>query len=202
MSETKFSTFGNRLKTLREQAGIKQGQFADRISISRQSMSNYESGKHSPDIDVIIRMADFFKCSTDYLLGLTEHPSHEVQKGYDDDISHLSQRVLALPWPFREPLLDSFTATAECVQRGVDRGVKVDFQLNVFSVLLVKLMELCYSVMDKQRAGDYTVADAKAANDKLRGLLRMLQAEMNGLDDSCYQCLNPPTDSYNTITQK
>lgn len=75
----KYKDFGNRLKTLREQQGMKQGQFADMIGISRQSMSNYESGKHSPDVDVIVKMAHALNCSTDYLMGLDERVSIKLQ---------------------------------------------------------------------------------------------------------------------------
>ena len=52
MEEYKFTEFGSRLKALREQSNIKQGQFADNIGIVRQSMSNYESGKHCPDVTI------------------------------------------------------------------------------------------------------------------------------------------------------
>ena len=58
MDNYKFTEFGNRLKTLREQCHFKQGELADKIGITRQSMSNYESGKHSPDVNVIVKMAD------------------------------------------------------------------------------------------------------------------------------------------------
>ena len=57
MNEYKYVELGNRLKILREQSGIKQGQFADKIGITRMSMSNYEIGKHCPDSNVLKRMA-------------------------------------------------------------------------------------------------------------------------------------------------
>lgn len=71
-NDRKYIKFGNRLKMLREANGFKQGQFADKIGITRMSMSNYESGKHCPDVNVLKRMADCLGCSTDYLLGVRE----------------------------------------------------------------------------------------------------------------------------------
>lgn len=197
MNENKFLAFGNRIKGMREQRGIKQGQFADSMGISRQSMSNYESGKHSPDIDVIVRMADYFQCSTDYLLGLTEHPNPEQAQNYGEDISRLSQTLLTLPCPLREQWLDVFIGIVESVQQGLSRRINTYFQAQTFFMLQIQIMSLCSTVADKQRSGDYTPQEAKAANDKLHGLIRLLRTEVDNLDDMGYKCINPPTASDN-----
>lgn len=199
MSEYKFLAFGNRIKGLREKRGLKQGQFADSIGISRQSMSNYESGKHSPDIDVVVRMADFFGCSTDYLLGLTEHPNQEQEKYYGEDISRLSQTLLALPWSVREQWLDTFIGVVDSVQQGLNRQISTNFQAHIFFTLQTQILSLCSAVVDKQRSGDYTPQEANAANDKLHSLIRLLRAEVDNLDDMAYKRINllPTSDSNN-----
>lgn len=195
MNENKFLAFGNRIKGMREQRGIKQGQFADSMGISRQSMSNYESGKHSPDIDIIVKMADFFQCSTDYLLGLTEHPNPEQAKNYGEDISRLSQALLTLPCPLREQWLDLFIGIVDSVQQGLSRRIDTNFQTCIFFTLQIQIMSLCSAVVDKQRSGDYTPQEAKSANDKLHGLIRLLREEVDNLDDMGYKCINPPLTS-------
>ena len=50
--------FGKRLKTLRENRGIKQGKLAEMLGVSRQAMSAYETGKYLPDTTLILKMAD------------------------------------------------------------------------------------------------------------------------------------------------
>lgn len=199
MEENKFSAFGNRIKALRERRGIKQGQFADDIGITRQSMSNYESGKHSPDIDVIIKIADYFECSADYLLGLSEHPNFKEQEQYDEDLTRLSKSLFALPLLLKEKWLDSFIATAECIQTGLSKDISVNYEMTFFYTTIMQLMNLCFDTVDKQKGGTYTEQDIRTANDKLHSYLRMIRDEINSLDDMCYQYINPPKKSDDNV---
>lgn len=57
------------LKQLREEAGITQKQLADCIGVSQQSINKYENHDVEPDIATLIRMADFFNTSVDFLIG-------------------------------------------------------------------------------------------------------------------------------------
>ena len=60
------------LKKLREEAGISQKQLAEFIGVSQQSINKYENHNIEPDIDTMIRIADFFNTSVDYLIGHTD----------------------------------------------------------------------------------------------------------------------------------
>lgn len=53
---------------LRTEAGLSQEALAEKLGVSRQSVSKWESGAALPDTDKIIAMSDLFKVSTDYLL--------------------------------------------------------------------------------------------------------------------------------------
>lgn len=57
------------LKALREEAGISQKQLAELIGTSQQSINKYENHKIEPDVDTMIRIADYFETSVDYLIG-------------------------------------------------------------------------------------------------------------------------------------
>ena len=57
------------LKQLREEAGITQKQLADCIGVSQQSINKYENHDVEPDIATLIRMADYFNTSVDFLIG-------------------------------------------------------------------------------------------------------------------------------------
>ncbi len=61
--------FRNRLKQLREQRGLSQKDLADFLGMTRQAVAYYESGKREPNINTIIKLADYFSVSADYLLG-------------------------------------------------------------------------------------------------------------------------------------
>ena len=58
----------DRIQNLRKAKGISQEELADRIGVSRQAVSKWESEQSLPDIDKIIIMSDFFEVTTDYIL--------------------------------------------------------------------------------------------------------------------------------------
>lgn len=57
------------LKKLREESGITQKQLADAIGVSQQSINKYENHNIEPDIETLIRIADYFDTSVDYIIG-------------------------------------------------------------------------------------------------------------------------------------
>ena len=57
------------IKLLRQQKGLNQVEFAKRISVTKQCVSNWENDNVLPSIEMLERLADFFGVSTDYLLG-------------------------------------------------------------------------------------------------------------------------------------
>lgn len=60
---------GIMLKTEREKLDLTQEQMAKLLNINRVTYTGWESGKHNPNIEDLINLANFFKTSTDYLLG-------------------------------------------------------------------------------------------------------------------------------------
>ena len=57
------------LRLLRESHGISQQKLAAAIGLTHQSINKYENHKIEPDIETLIRIADFFHTSVDYLVG-------------------------------------------------------------------------------------------------------------------------------------
>ncbi|MGN1445222.1 MAG: helix-turn-helix domain-containing protein [Eubacteriales bacterium] len=70
-------TFGEKLARLRRENNITQDQLAQLLSVSRQSVSKWESGTAFPETDKLIRLADLFHCSLDYLLRDSQSESPE-----------------------------------------------------------------------------------------------------------------------------
>lgn len=67
--------FAKRLKELRKEKKIKQREMAEFMGVGLRTYQYYESATHYPEIPGLIKLADFFKVSTDYLLGRTEERS-------------------------------------------------------------------------------------------------------------------------------
>lgn len=57
------------LKKLRTEAGVSQRELAENIGVSQQSINKYENHNIEPDIETLIRMAEYFDTSVDYLIG-------------------------------------------------------------------------------------------------------------------------------------
>ena len=64
-----------RLKQLRRQHGISQLKLAMDLGLNQNSISRYESGEREADYQTLIRLADYFNGSVDYLLERTENPA-------------------------------------------------------------------------------------------------------------------------------
>lgn len=58
----------DRIQYLRKQRGLSQEELADKIGVSRQAVSKWESEQSTPDLDKIIVMSDLFEVTTDYIL--------------------------------------------------------------------------------------------------------------------------------------
>lgn len=63
-----------RIRDLREDRDLKQRQLAEYLNCSQQVYSNYELGQRDIPTDILIRLAQFYDVSVDYLLGLTSNP--------------------------------------------------------------------------------------------------------------------------------
>ena len=62
----------NRIKDLREDLNMRQSDLAQATGIDQRTISNYETGKTLPDAYALIKLADFFGVSIDYLLCRTK----------------------------------------------------------------------------------------------------------------------------------
>ncbi|MBR6628036.1 MAG: helix-turn-helix transcriptional regulator [Lachnospiraceae bacterium] len=73
----------DKIMTLRKQRGWSQEELADKMNISRQSVSKWESGASIPDLDKILKLSEIFGVSTDYLL-----------KDEKEDVEYVSEDAL------------------------------------------------------------------------------------------------------------
>lgn len=61
-----------RLKELRKEYGVSQQRLADAVYVTQTSINKYENHNIEPEIAILIRIADFFNTSVDYLIGHTD----------------------------------------------------------------------------------------------------------------------------------
>lgn len=81
--------FYERIKELRLSLGINQVQFAKKLNVTKQCVSNWETANLQPSIDMLIRIAQTFSVSTDYLLGLNDKSTLSAEGLTSEQILHM-----------------------------------------------------------------------------------------------------------------
>ena len=70
----------DRILYLRKSKGISQEELADKVGVSRQAVSKWESEQSMPDVEKIIIMSDYFNVTTDYILKGIEVVENKEEK--------------------------------------------------------------------------------------------------------------------------
>ncbi len=81
-TEVRNMNFGEQIKSIRKNANLTQEQFAMKLNVSRQAVSNWENNKNLPDIGMLILMSDVFQISLDQLI-----------KG-DNQMNNMTEKVI------------------------------------------------------------------------------------------------------------
>lgn len=85
----------NRLKELRCEKGLLQKEVAQKIGVSPQSYSFYENWINKPDPETLIKLADIFEVSIDYLLGRTDDFGSVIASPTAPNLSEEDKKLLS-----------------------------------------------------------------------------------------------------------
>lgn len=96
--------FANRIRFLRQSMEINQVQLANKLGVTKQSVSNWENDNIMPSVEMLIRIADFFGVSTDYLLGRDVQETDSIQML---DVTGLTPRQIEHIWLLADDLRDA-----------------------------------------------------------------------------------------------
>lgn len=78
--ESNLKSLGERLRMLRQEADLTQKELAAKISLTPKMISFYENDQRIPPADVLIKLADIFNITIDYLLGRTNRITLEEEE--------------------------------------------------------------------------------------------------------------------------
>lgn len=84
---------GNRIAELRMARNWTQVQLAQKLHVSKQTVSNWENNNILPSIELLIRISSLFSVSTDYLLALDNRDFIEVSGLTDVQKAHIQQII-------------------------------------------------------------------------------------------------------------
>ena len=108
-----------RLKELRDEAGLSQGDIAEKFSVAQNTVSSWENGKRDPDTDTVKKIAAFFDVSIDYLLGVSD-----IKKAPSEEDAGLSAE--------EAELLELFRSASPALQDAALRVLEADHKKGSF----------------------------------------------------------------------
>lgn len=80
---------GEQIKKLRQSSNLNQVCLARKLGVTKQSISNWENGNIMPSIDMLIRLAEIFGVTTDYLLGLNDKHDLNTNGLSETQVAHV-----------------------------------------------------------------------------------------------------------------
>lgn len=82
-----------RIRLLRQARNMSQVELANRLGVTKQSVSNWENDNIQPSIEMLIRLSAIFSVSTDYMLGIESDEYLNVSDLPKEVITHLRQII-------------------------------------------------------------------------------------------------------------
>lgn len=131
-------TLGERISSLRKQAGYTRNEFADRLDMSANTLRNYELDIHEPGHSFLIKIAKIFGVTVDYLLGIesdTKKSPTPAAAEVEDDL-----------------LIDLFYTLF--VEAGyIKNGDELTLRQGEMVAAMIHLVRAMFAVDDRQAAG-------------------------------------------------
>lgn len=138
----------NRVKELRKINGYSQQKLAKALKVHQTAISQWETGRTSPDIEVATEMAQLFNVSLEYLLGVSES---DTQPGFDPTWINVLGRVAAgIPIEAIEEVIDREQITEDMARSGKYIGLQIhgasmEPRMKEGDVVIVRLQDDCDS---------------------------------------------------------
>ncbi len=92
-----------RIRELRIEKGLRQKDLAEHLGVSQQTIGYYENWVNKPDPETLIKLADFFEVSIDYLLG-RENECGVISFNSDTNYSEEEKQLISDYHTFSQPL--------------------------------------------------------------------------------------------------
>lgn len=92
-----MAQFSTRLRELRIQNNMSQQELADKIHVTKQTISQYERGIREPDYDYLLALCDIFNVSVDYILGKADVTARFLKAKDLETLAHPSSHYYTNP---------------------------------------------------------------------------------------------------------
>ena len=86
--------FGEQIKAIRKESGLTQEQFAAKLDVTRQAVSNWENERNLPDIEMLIRISRTFHVSLDRLILGEDGAAMNKRTGNETEINAMAEKLI------------------------------------------------------------------------------------------------------------
>ena len=110
---------GNMLSELRQDKHLTQEELGKRLGMSRSTIGSYEQDQSQPPYDVLLKLAELYDVSTDYLLGRTRIPNERAASVLlqDKAVERVAASMLSMSRRHKEMILELSESFAELDKR-------------------------------------------------------------------------------------
>lgn len=112
------------LKELRKKKGVSQEDVAKALGITLRTYQNYEYGQREPNIEMILKLSDYFKVSTDTLLGREPEQDALAPLGLETGEKSALEVYLKLPEDKRQVIIDTMIALGAAAKQSREVSAK------------------------------------------------------------------------------
>lgn len=82
-----------KLKAIRLSGNYSQVDIAEKLSVTKQTISNWENNNIQPSVEMLVKIADLFGITTDYLLDRDDCPRLDVSGLSESEIHHINMII-------------------------------------------------------------------------------------------------------------
>ena len=129
------SKFSQRLRQLREEKGILQKNIAEVLNITRAAITQYENDNRFPDQEMLMKIADFYDVTLDYLLGRTDvRYINDIIPVYEFNIKDIEESIMFI-LDQEDITLDGETLSYESkliLESSIHNGIKLARDINQY----------------------------------------------------------------------
>ena len=114
--------FAENLRFLRKSKNITQKELAEQLSVDKRQISKLETQYNESNIDMLIKLANFFGCSVDYLLGRDQEDGAFVMDGLSNSLSDIEQHLISVCRTLNKRLQIKLLGYADGLYTGQQEG--------------------------------------------------------------------------------
>lgn len=176
--------FNERIVALREKKGITQKQCAADLKVDYTKYNRWERGVYRPDYEMLVKMADYFDCTTDYLLGVSSVPTFDhadiaARTGLSEGAITILEQAQSDSWQRSKPIIRALNLLIE---------QRADLEKHLMYLISIYLYyeldgETPFRTTDGDpvHTVDLTYRDNEKSNTSIGSVLRMNARDIVGM---------------------